>query len=509
MDKDLRKWKIRPPKGLADYIRTYCQENTYIIFNEKIHTAVCTACDKEFDYEKLGMSLEHTGYYDKPHDATCPACGRRSITKNARYGRKQLKDEGRIIWFRKRGAVTFMEMDDYIIDYTTPHPGIWVAPSQQIRICKKSQERMDFIHGYWTPDAWVQVDKIGVKAPRRQIYGLREQHTHVMWSSLQYDLGDDLKYADPSKVRFWSPEFDEYDAANAVISYLSDFLKYPAIELLEKAGFESIVQDRAHGRRTKHINIRAKSLRKILRMNGAEVRYLQGVNPTIGDIENIYMVRRYWPQAKIEDIRELAEVFPRFIVERIVKRIAKFARIDKVMKMLLENNRATGRTMTLTDYSDYLEWVIRMGLRKDKRTIYPKDFQAAHDELLAKVHEEEDRTVMERFRRSQKLITGMVGPFSADGILIRPADSPDELRRESSELHHCVRTYVNKVAEGRTSILFIRKEEAPGKPWYTLELDMDGRIVQCRGDHNCEYPPEVAEFIKKWMKWRRKQLEAA
>ncbi len=509
MNKDSRKWKIKQPKGLADYIRTFCQENTYIIFNEKIQAAVCTACDKEFDIARLPETPEHTGWYEKPKEAVCPVCGRKGIMKNERYGRKQMRDEGRIIWFRKRGAVTFMEMDDYIIDYTTPHPGIWVAPSQQIRLCKKSQERMDFIHGYWTPDAWVQVDKIGVKAPRRQMYGIREEHTHVMWSSLLYELGTDLKYANPRPNRFFPSMFDEYDAANAIVRYLSDFLKYPAIELLEKAGFECLVQDRMRGRKTKHINIRAKSLRKILRMNGAEVRYLQGTNPTVREIENIYMVRKYWPQAKIEDIQELAEVFPRFIDERIVKRIAKFARIDKVMKMLLENNRATGRTMTLTDYSDYLEWVIRMGLRKDKRTIYPKDFQAAHDELMAKMHEEEDRPVLDRFRKSQRIITGMTGPFTADGILIRPASSPNELRRESSELHHCVRTYVAKVAEGRTSILFIRKEEEPDRPWYTLELDLYGNVVQCRGEHNCGYPPEVDAFIKKWMKWRSKQFEAA
>ena len=69
-------------------------------------------------------------------------------------------------------------------------------------------------------------------------------------------------------------------------------------------------------------------------------------------------------------------------------------------------------------------------------------------------------------------------------------------------LNHCVRAYIDKVARGITSILFIRRMEEPEKPYFTLELSPKGEVVQCRGDHNCSCPEEVEEFINKWKDWR-------
>ena len=504
---DSRKWKIKPPKGLADYIRKNCAENNYIIFSEKLGKAVCTHCNEEFDFRELGMWFAHSK--DARLTVTCPICGERAIPKDARYGRKSLQDEGRIIWFRGIGGVTFMEMDDFIIDYRMPHPEIWVASAQQIRLAKGSQIRLDFEKGWWKEDEWVQVGAIRVKHPRTQMYGARKEHTHVMWETMD-NLGTDLKYADASEDRFRNiMMFDEYGEAQALIKYMSDFLKYPAIELLEKAGFETLVMNRAYGRRTSAINIRGTTLRKILRLNGAEVRYLSKMDPTMEFIDDIRMIRKKWPQAKIEDIEDLAKLFPRFIDKRRMKKIERHARWDKVMRLLMEDNRRTGALMTISDYSDYLGWVMQMGLRRDKRTIYPKDFLAAHDELMFKVKEDKGRSLLQAFLMAEKEITGMDGPFVADGIMIRPAKSPEELRKESLILNHCVRTYVDRVARGDTAILFVRREEDPEQPWFTLELNPEGRIIQCRGKHNCGYPDEVEVFLEKWQKWRSKQRIAA
>ena len=507
MDRDSRKWKLRPPKGLGDFIRGHCAERFYIVFDEKHGMATCTGCNEEFDYEDLGMWFTHSK--DASMTVGCPLCGRPCIPKNVRYGRNGLRDEGRVIWFRAIGGVTFMEMDDFIIDYRTVHPTIWAAPSQQIRLSKKDQMRLDWVDT-WNKDggSWEQVKKIRVKHPHTMMYGARKEHTHVMWESLE-KLGTDLRYANVDSRRFQSVLFDEYDDAQRLIRYMSDFMKYQAIELLEKAGFEQLVMDRAEGKTSKQINIKGKELRKILRLNGAEVRYLQKMEPDMDFMDDIRMIREKWPKAPIEDIEELTDLFPRYISEEKLKRISRMAKWDKVLQMLLENNRSSGRGMTVSDYADYLGWIRQMGLRRDKRTIYPRDFQEAHDDLMNKVKEEKDRPMLEEFWNAETEITGMEAPYIADGLLIRPAASPAELRRESAVLGHCVRTYVTRVVRGDTAILFIRKEEEPDKPLYTLELSTDGRVVQCRGYRNCGYPDEVGQFIEKWMKWRDKKLRAA
>lgn len=101
--------------------------------------------------------------------------------------------------------------------------------------------------------------------------------------------------------------------------------------------------------------------------------------------------------------------------------------------------------------------------------------------------------------------------YREEKLLIRAAESPEELAKESAALHHCVRTYVDRVARGDCAILFIRKVSEPDKPYFTLELSPKGDIAQCRGSHNCAYPQKVAEFIEHWQKWikQQKKKEAA
>lgn len=43
-------------------------------------------------------------------------------------------------------------------------------------------------------------------------------------------------------------------------------------------------------------------------------------------------------------------------------------------------------------------------------------------------------------------------------------------------------------------IFFIRRKEEPEKPYYTLEWH--GKVVQCRGSHNCDMTPEVKAFVQ-------------
>ena len=57
---------------------------------------------------------------------------------------------------------------------------------------------------------------------------------------------------------------------------------------------------------------------------------------------------------------------------------------------------------------------------------------------------------------------------------------------------------------GQTAIFFLRREEDPDKPWYTLELDeKELTVKQNRGFQNCARTAEVEAFEKKWVAWLR------
>lgn len=160
-------------------------------------------------------------------------------------------------------------------------------------------------------------------------------------------------------------------------------------------------------------------------------------------------------------------------------------------------------------HSHYLasEWIDYLGFAKEAgyplneaKVRYPKNIIKAHDEAYDKLQEIKDAQTIKDFREQASKYTDYA--YSAGGLLIRPAKEVSELNEESRALHHCVRTYAKKVAEGETMIFFVRREE--GVPYVTLELK-GKKIIQVRADHNARPEEEVIEFIQGWKKHFRLQ----
>ena len=74
-----------------------------------------------------------------------------------------------------------------------------------------------------------------------------------------------------------------------------------------------------------------------------------------------------------------------------------------------------------------------------------------------------------------------------------------EIIQEGHVNHHCVATYVDRVADGDTTILFVREEE--DVTYYTMEV-RDNNIIQCRTKYNKSYieDKKVKEFVCKFDK---------
>lgn len=66
------------------------------------------------------------------------------------------------------------------------------------------------------------------------------------------------------------------------------------------------------------------------------------------------------------------------------------------------------------------------------------------------------------------------------GLILRVPRDAQEIKNEGAALHHCVGTYVDRVAKGQTHIFFVRRVEEPDTPYFTMEYNK-GRVIQCRG----------------------------
>lgn len=146
--------------------------------------------------------------------------------------------------------------------------------------------------------------------------------------------------------------------------------------------------------------------------------------------------------------------------------------------------------------------------------LMPRDFERKHDEVTAAFAAlqaaEKDRREREAYRgRLEKLTKRYT---YTDGIyLIRPPASGAEITREGKLLHHCVGGYVDRHLKGTTTILFLRRRSAPGKPLCTIEMN-GGRLIQihgwddertkCRDNPMRQDPRELyKDFLEEWLAW--------
>lgn len=159
---------------------------------------------------------------------------------------------------------------------------------------------------------------------------------------------------------------------------------------------------------------------------------------------------------------------------------------------------------------DYWRMARHFGLdMTDTEIRWPERLRREHDRLALRQTAEKNAAEAAKYRdisirigeRAKKLA---YLEFHSGGLFIRPTASRDELVAEGKMLHHCVGGYASSVAEGRTAILFIRREDEPDMPFYTLEFnEKSGSVMQNRGSRNCDRTPEVKAFEDEWLSWVR------
>ena len=182
------------------------------------------------------------------------------------------------------------------------------------------------------------------------------------------------------------------------------------------------------------------------------------------------------------------------------KHLAKALKAQKNKKGYLEHKSRAGLISPRYLY-DYWKMVYDLHGGFPEELRYPRDLIAAHDEMSSRIRTRESEKLRTRFERRREALDYMAWVDDETGLLIRPAASQAELIAEGTTLHHCVASYAESHANGRTAIFFIRYIEKPDEPFFTLEY-RGGVIAQDRGFKNLKdrhNTPIIARFEERWL----------
>lgn len=292
-----------------------------------------------------------------------------------------------------------------------------------------------------------------------------------------------------------------------VSHYLKMYLQHPLlIERLTKVGFENIVADVVcrHGF-SDALDEEQTKTHRILRVEKQDVSVLREQKTGVS------LLKKYQAYVAIH-LRGRAELFQWQLhhkVSEIPADIFQYLTAEKFMHYMEAQfpiywekcpanvyRDPTMETLVIT-YVDYLHMCRRQAYdMKDKSVLFPKNCAAAHDREAERIQKINDAQKNRAFGRAYAGFARKAVLSNEELQIVCPKRTND-LVAEGRALHHCVGSYIDRVAEGSCLIVFVRRVEEPKKPYVTVEV-RDGKIAQIHGDHNSDPTEEVKKFVDLW-----------
>ena len=474
-----------PPShpNTEQYFREECITNRLLIYDGKKNRAVCTSCGCEWDI--------YPGEYSKMHGLkdTCPECGEVVTCVSAGIGRAKYEELHRLMTFASDGKSLWIVQNDIFVhfrEFSKAQLGIHAC--EVFKINAEEQRHWRYRDGFWSGSAyWEEIKSFNpAPLPHAPYYGSKwRQHIFtediesiIENSDCRYLIGEDL--------------YDQLSWAS-VATWIALQMKYPALELLRKGGFNKLAKSRltntGYSNYGNAINIRAKSIEKAIRLPKKWEKALRkaGISEKITsrELKEFQKADDSLRQAAVDNWDAYTKLITSWRSEEYMLEIRKRTTIEKYLYYMGGQS-----THDPTMYVDYIENAYHLGwdLRR-KSIMFPPNLKEAHDKAASL------RDMEKNAERDMKIRMHAIDiDYQIHDLIAIPARCQQDLNNESSALHHCVKTYGDRVADGRTLIYFVRRVCLPDEPYYTLEINPDGHVVQCRGLKNCSMTPEVKEF---------------
>lgn len=468
----------------------------------------------------------------------CPWCGARAAVKEIRYtGRREnLWEFRRVLALRQwRGTLWACAYDctkDYgCVERSTEGPEINLLRIYRFRPGKAECAGRN---GCWYDNGPIRYYQCQTAPGKGKKLWTTERPFD--WCN-EYGLGyETIGMEEIGKSVFRYCGVEKVGLSDEVTRTLTACCFYPRqIEFLMKCGMEDAVKSLvADGKKNAAaIHWDAETPADFLGVKSKELRWLQEAGKYSWErVEALGLYRRQKGKSALADCLRFAQIQmdgnkQKMLLKRMREHGVSIGRLLRYMNKHCLEKRTIRSAMDA--YVDYLVAAEGVGLDLNNPIfLMPRDFEEKHDQVTAawsavlaerrrKAEAERRAAVAETRRKAQEKFRGRVKSLArrytyTDGeLLVRPAVNAEEIVREGKLLHHCVGGYADRHISGATTILFLRRRSAPGKPLCTIEVNgnsirqihgWDDERTTCEDNPDREDPRKIyAAFLDEWQAW--------
>lgn len=304
----------------------------------------------------------------------------------------------------------------------------------------------------------------------------------------------------------------ELDTARWMVKYLAWYALHPSIEMAVKFGLREAVEDLiVSGAENKRLlNWDANTPAGFLRMDKQEAKQYLAAGLDFGELK---LWRTYFKALSPKAFADIVITVGKGNIQRLAD-CAKTAgvTVPKAAKYIAARSASVGDAGHQCGlWKDYLSMAAKLGYDLSDITVaMPKDLAARHDAAAETLEYQENAEKAKKYKARYKKLQKRYA-FELGGLRVVIPKTEQEIINEGKTLHHCVGGYAARHMDGKTTILFLRKERTPGRSFLTIELYDDARgkmhIRQIHGYRNEGYGAKVsmrdkyAWFLDPWLEW--------
>lgn len=515
-DKIYSEFPSIPPKAIDEIERECLPQFLFYTKakNGKSASVYCTSCRRSDVYHKSitvdGMEIEQSNVPNMlRHGETirCPICGHAVECKSEGRGHKNLQARGNYCVFIAKDNNLYIHAIKYVISWRNiddPQTEIYwfkkyaFAP-QGAQCWKYKWDCIDMV-----PMKTISEPQFALDGGWWMTYNDKRAEDRYLYTCINEDALDNtfLRYQEFYRLAH---------NTNCPMSYLEHMAKYPDItEKLTKAGFEEIINDVCRSNHygfKKLVKWKKHTIKDALGLNSQEIKYWR----QILNSSSIEAFSQYLKCKKIvSDPRKLSELFKAYD-DRDAYRLCLIsdlsgAKINKVCNHINKVSNKSDRKGKIAEWLDTLQMMEKLGYSKGNSLAFSKDLPGLHRRMIqetnARTKEFEKAKYVEldrKIERQKKELSKLI--YSNFLYTIVLPESIADIHQEGRILDHCVASYAERHAKGELHILFARKQWDIESPWYTIEVDKQGRIVQWFGyQNNRKIPkhPDMKQFISEY-----------
>lgn len=487
-------------KEIPENFEQFCREHTphyaYYKYERKGKNkkAVCSCCGKKFPVQEP----KHM-----KHD-TCKKCGRNVILKSYRKAPVsqwnetdvemiQKYEDGIILRYFRVRQMVHKEL------VMSGRNGVSVSIEEVRRdIYKDEQLKQVYRYEYGLyknrNTRWKYLENMSRTPALIYTDNLKEELKGTAWEHCQIEQMEGIEFR--------------------TMNYIERYIENRWFEYAAKKGLTRILQDAAsisYGYE-KEFNVNGKTLNEVLKVEKQDMQMLVDTNAGINELKYIRDKRKKnekIQKSAISKVGQLADI----IGYENLKSAMKYVKEVKFANYITKNQTLAETTIheRMRIWNDYIRLALKLGYdMQNSMVLYPRNLKQEHDAAVELFNEKQNEAERKRLNKVYRKIKKMEKElqekyaFEDKDMFIRAPHDAGEIVHEGQVLHHCVGGYVEKVAEGKTTILFMRKKAEPEKPYYTIEVK-DGKVKQWYGEYNNARKPKTEKekkFIKKFTKER-------